>query len=296
MHIQWPLVIFTLCICLISGIFGIQGYLAYKGKGSKIQLPALITSLVVLVIGGVASFMHLGHWERIFNGFGHLTSGITQELIGIVVIFVVMVIYFVKLRKDDGVVPRTLGLTALVVSILLVLVMAHSYTMAARPIWDSLMLYFYYLANAFLLGSIAIWLLSKAKEEHEVATSFVRLSLLALAVQVVAVIAYVVKIAVTWFPVVGNYFDPTRPTIAPNHPTNLLSTLIAGEAAPWFWLAALVIGIVIPLAVLLISKSRDAASKTAALLPALAFVCVVVGSIAWRAILYIFGFSVFMFY
>lgn len=43
------------------------------------------------------------HWERIFNGFGHLTSGITQELIAIVVLAAVAVAYLVMLRKsDDG--------------------------------------------------------------------------------------------------------------------------------------------------------------------------------------------------
>ena len=47
-------------------------------------MPAWVVSAVLLAAGGIAVFFHLEHWERIFNGFGHITSGITQELIGCV--------------------------------------------------------------------------------------------------------------------------------------------------------------------------------------------------------------------
>ena len=56
-------------------------------------MPALITSAVLLVVGGIAVFFHLEHWERIFNGFGHLSSGITQELIAIVVLAVAAIAF-----------------------------------------------------------------------------------------------------------------------------------------------------------------------------------------------------------
>mgnify|MGYP002230987523 CR=1 FL=1 len=72
-------------------------------------------------------FFHLEHWERIFNGFGHLTSGITQELIAIVVLAVAAVAYLVMLRKsDDGAsVPKWLALLSVALSVVLVAVMAH---------------------------------------------------------------------------------------------------------------------------------------------------------------------------
>ena len=66
-------------------------------------MPAWIAAAVLLAAGGIAVFFHLEHWERIFNGFGHLTSGITQELIAIVVLAVVAVAYLVYLRRpSDG--------------------------------------------------------------------------------------------------------------------------------------------------------------------------------------------------
>ena len=84
METQWPLVIFTLFVCLTCGTLGGMSILALKGQGRNLQMTALITSAVSLVVGGIGAFLHLEHWERIFNGFGHITSGITQELIGCV--------------------------------------------------------------------------------------------------------------------------------------------------------------------------------------------------------------------
>ena len=81
METQWPLVIFTLFVCLTCGTLGGMSILALKGQGRNLQMTALITSAVSLVVGGIGAFLHLEHWERIFNGFGHITSGITQELI-----------------------------------------------------------------------------------------------------------------------------------------------------------------------------------------------------------------------
>ncbi|HIT50747.1 MAG TPA: dimethyl sulfoxide reductase anchor subunit, partial [Candidatus Aveggerthella excrementigallinarum] len=98
MELQWPLIIFTTLLAWSCGVFAAQGALALKGEGKEVQLPALVTSVVLLAVSGVAVFFHLQHWERIFNGFGHITSGITQELIAIVVFVVVAVVYFAMLR------------------------------------------------------------------------------------------------------------------------------------------------------------------------------------------------------
>ena len=92
METQWPLVIFTLFVCLTCGTLGGMSILALKGQGRNLQMTALITSAVSLVVGGIGAFLHLEHWERIFNGFGHITSGITLEFIGCIVFAVVLVL------------------------------------------------------------------------------------------------------------------------------------------------------------------------------------------------------------
>ena len=103
MELQWPLIVFTTLVAWSAGLFGTQALMAAFGTGKRAQVPAWICSAVLLAAGGIAVFFHLEHWERIFNGFGHLTSGITQELIAIVVLAAVAVAYLVMLRKsDDG--------------------------------------------------------------------------------------------------------------------------------------------------------------------------------------------------
>ncbi|MFR1218327.1 MAG: dimethyl sulfoxide reductase anchor subunit family protein, partial [Eggerthella lenta] len=154
MELQWPLIVFTTLVAWSAGLFGTQALMAAFGVGKKAQVPAWIASAVLLAVGGIAVFFHLEHWERIFNGFGHLTSGITQELIAIVVLAAVAVAYLVMLRKsDDGAsVPKWLAWLSVALSVVLVAVMAHSYTMAARPAWDSVLWILYVLGNACVLG------------------------------------------------------------------------------------------------------------------------------------------------
>ena len=165
MELQWPLIIFTTLVAWSAGLFGTQALMAAFGTGKRAQVPAWICSAVLLAAGGIAVFFHLEHWERIFNGFGHLTSGITQELIAIVVLAVVAVAYLVLMRKsDDGAsVPKWLAWASVALSVALVAVMAHSYTMAARPAWDSVLWILYVLGNACVLGPATFRLLRRRR-------------------------------------------------------------------------------------------------------------------------------------
>ena len=43
METQWPLVIFTLFVCLTCGTLGGMSILALKGQGRNLQMTALIT-------------------------------------------------------------------------------------------------------------------------------------------------------------------------------------------------------------------------------------------------------------
>lgn len=69
MEIQIPLVIFTSFLAWAAGIFGTQCILALQKRGGAVQLPALICSAVVLVVGGIAVVFHLTHPFNLFNGF-----------------------------------------------------------------------------------------------------------------------------------------------------------------------------------------------------------------------------------
>jgi anaerobic dimethyl sulfoxide reductase subunit C (anchor subunit) len=292
MELQWPLMVFTLFTCLGAGTFGVAGLLAGLGRAQEVQILATVVSLVAIVIGGIASFLHLQHWDRIFNGFGHLTSGITQELIGIATFVVVAVIYLVLARRAK--IPPRAGWLALVISVALVVVMSLSYTMSSRPVWDSPLLWLYYLSDAALSGALVIAVLASVKKTDGALISKLALGASVLTLVVLVAYATFIPSLASSFTSVGNYFDPTHPTKVMADPQGMLSGFLTGEHALLFWGGALIAGALIPAVVaFFMLRQRGIA---AAAIASVALICTLAGGLCFRAILYALGFSVFVFY
>lgn len=214
METQWPLVIFTLFVCITCGLLGSMSILALKGRGRDLQMTGLITSAVCLVIGGIGAFLHLEHWERIFNGFGHITSGITQELVGCVALAVVMVLWFVVLRKGEDKLPTWLPVVTLIVAVAMVIATGHSYLMPARAAWGVSLIVFY-LCNACMLGPIVLWAIAQAKGDTEAEGAAINLAFIGAALQLVGDAIYAVSVAMSSMPDHGYYADPTAMTTPP---------------------------------------------------------------------------------
>ncbi|HIY84576.1 dimethyl sulfoxide reductase anchor subunit family protein [Rubneribacter sp.] len=289
MELQWPLILFTTLVAWSAGLFGTQALLAAGEHAKKSQMPAWIASAVLLAAGGIAVFFHLEHWERIFNGFGHLTSGITQELIAIVVLAVVAIAYLVLMRRsDDGTsVPKWLCWVSVAVCVVLVAVMAHSYTMAARPAWDSVLWILYVLGNACVLGPCTMALIM-AVVGDEVAPAGLPV-LVGAAVSLVTAIAFAafLQASAGSFTEVGYYFDPTHPLAGMADAAALVSA-----QAPLLWAGAVVVGGVLPLVAAFMGKK----SANWKLWGTVAVVCALIGAICLRVVFYELGLSVFMFY
>ena len=301
MELQWPLILFTTLVAWSAGLFGTQALMAVFGVGKKAQVPAWVASAVLLAAGGIAVFFHLEHWERIFNGFGHLTSGITQELIAIVVLAVVAVAYLVLMRKsDDGAsVPKWLAWLSVALSVVLVAVMAHSYTMAARPAWDSVLWILYVLGNACVLGPATFLLLSAlaaggprdqpAERAAGAGAPAGRTALAGAAANALATLAFAafLQLSAGSFADVGLYFDPT-------HPTKAMADAAATVAsqAPLLWLGAVAVGAIVPLAAAFMGR-RTGNWK---LWAPTAIIAALVGAVCMRVVFYNLGLSVFMFY
>ncbi|RDB70566.1 hypothetical protein C1875_07305 [Eggerthella lenta] len=299
MELQWPLIVFTTLVAWSAGLFGMQALMAALGVGKRAQVPAWICSAVLLAVGGIAVFFHLEHWERIFNGFGHLTSGITQELIAIVVLAAVAVAYLVFLRKsDDGAsVPKWLAWLSVALSVALVAVMAHSYTMAARPAWDSVLWILYVLGNACVLGPATFQLIMAAvgagdrpaERAADVGALAGRTTLVGAAANAAAAIAFAIflQLSAGSFADVGYYFDPT-------HPTKAMADAAATVAsqAPLLWAGAVAVGALAPVAAAFMGKR----SGNWRLWAPVAIVAALAGAVCMRAAFYNLGLSVFMFY
>ena len=299
MELQWPLILFTTLVAWSAGLFGAQALMAVLGVGKRAQVPAWVVSAVLLAAGGIAVFFHLEHWERIFNGFGHLTSGITQELIAIVVLAVVAVAYLVLMRKseDGATVPKWLAWLSVALSVVLVAVMAHSYTMAARPAWDSALWILYVLGNACVLGPATFLLImaaggpgdQPADRAADVSAPAGRTALVGALANALAALAFAafLQLSAGSFADVGLYFDPT-------HPTKAMADAAAtvGAQAPLLWLGAVAVGAIVPLAAAFLGR-RTGNWKLWA--PA-AIAAALVGAVCMRVAFYNLGLSVFMFY
>ena len=233
MELQWPLILFTSLLACSAGLFASQADYALHGEGKKAQLPALIVSVVLLAAAGIAVFFHLQHWERIFNGFGHITSGITQELIAIVAMVIVMVIYFVFLRRseDGGSVPKWLGWLAVIIAFVLVMVCAHSYMMSARPTWTSVLQVRSLMGAAAAMGPALMALITEITD-GECAYSG-NANVIGQVIGAVATIAFIafMAFAVGSQTTVPYWFDPVSPTRDITASTSL--SPFAGDALPY---------------------------------------------------------------
>ena len=291
MATQWPLVIFTLCLCFAGGLLFMQSLMAILGKGSaKFQKLAAITNIAVIVVGGIAVFFHLQHWERIFNGFGHITSGITHELIMVVLALAILIVFLVMLKKGE--LPKWAAYAGLVIAALLVFVTANSYNMAARPVWNTFAWYLFIFADAYLMGALAAWLLTGiAGDETKFAGTQ---SFFAAIAKAVAVAIYTAVIGGIKFASVGHYFDPTQPTKAVAETGSYISRMLSGDLALAFWLGVVIIGIIVALVIAFLKKGAE--PKDVTMFSGIALCAAIIGAICFRVIFFALGSSVFLFY
>ena len=290
MELQWPLIVFTTLVAWSAGLFGTQALMAAFGVGKKAQVPAWIASAVLLAVGGIAVFFHLEHWERIFNGFGHLTSGITQELIGCVALAVVMVLWFVVLRKGEDELPAWLPVATLVVAVAMVVATGHSYLMPARAAWGIALIVFY-LCNACMLGPIVLWAIAVAKGDAEAEGAAINLAFIGAALQLVGDAVYAVSVAASSMPDHGYYADPTSMTTAPTHVDSLMTVMVSGAGAPMFW--GSIVSVIVAAACAFVAKKKVGASKT---LMVVAAIGALATSVMFRVLIYQLGYPVVLMY
>lgn len=300
MEIMWPLIIFTFFLSLASGTFMWQGILTVQGKGKKTQLASLIVSLVCYGIGGLGVLFHLASPLRIFNGFGHITSGITQEVIAMVLVCLAIVVFFLMWFRDENhEAPKWCGIMAIVFSLLMIIVMAHSYWMASVPVWNNIVYILFFLGSMAAMGILCSGVIARAVKDTDAVETLRKYTLITVAVYAVIVIVYAIYIVVlggTSYSEVGYYFDPTLPDVAVTESDVTMAGIFTGAYAPLFWLGVVIIGLVAPLALAFITNkpaADEAALKSEIGKVAAALVCAMIGGVCWRVILYVTAIHVF---
>lgn len=293
MELQWPLILFTVFVAWSAGLFGAQCIAGLKGEASKAQVVATIVSAVLLAIGGIAVLFHLRHGERIFNGFGNPTSGITQELIAIVAILALMVVFFIQARKNEGKPAKWLAIAGIVVAVVLVVVMAHSYLMASRPAWDSVLWILVTLGTACALGPCTFAVLASVldPEAKPAVTGLAALTGAAIGAVTSAVYAFSLNGISSQFSSVGYYFDVTHPTNALID-LGSLTNVLSGDNAMLVWVGVIAVGAVAPVVAALMGKLKG----NWKLWGTVSVACALVGAVCIRVLFYNMGFLFFMFY
>lgn len=139
MSIQLSLVIFT-------ALVGTAGWLAVciaiselSGKGKSARSLAAIATLVLAIVGGIASVTHLSHPDRLFGALGHPTSGIFIEAVLVGLLIVSVVVYLILLKRESGA-AKVLAIIAAIIGLVGSYMTGNSYIMSSIPVWDTVTL------------------------------------------------------------------------------------------------------------------------------------------------------------
>ncbi|MDR0500275.1 MAG: dimethyl sulfoxide reductase anchor subunit [Coriobacteriales bacterium] len=154
MQIEWALVLFT----AVSGIGAWLFVADVLGRLLKTRNEASciepIVALVLTIVGGLLSVLHLAHPERIIEALNRPTSGIFIEACLIGLLALIIVVYLVLMvRKASDAAQKAIGVIGIVVAVVLSFMCGESYVMAARPAWNNIALPLSYAGTAAAAGA-----------------------------------------------------------------------------------------------------------------------------------------------
>lgn len=164
MDIQWSLVLFTALTGMGGCMFACIAADEFLGRAKAAAFPAALVSLIVTVVGGLASVTHLSHPGRIMGALSHPTSGIFVEAVLVGCLCVCVVVYLVLVKREASAGARkAVAVVGAVFGVLLSFMAGESYLMEARPNWCTQLLPLAYLLTAIPEGVAAYLLVVAAK-------------------------------------------------------------------------------------------------------------------------------------
>jgi anaerobic dimethyl sulfoxide reductase subunit C (anchor subunit) len=261
------------------GVFAFVVVTEWLDKAEHVRLPGVIIALLALAAGGAVSFLHIGHPERVANVLSNLQSRISQELILIVLAALLIGLYGLALLTGflPPIARKILATIGLICAVLLAAWGGWMYYLPARPAWYTILWPLLYIVSAALLGifSMYIWTLI-AKEDTNTIRTINQAAAIGLAIQVVLIIVYLIFLSLNRF----------------QHETRSPLRLLGGDLAVTFWIGILLVGLVIPFILTTWYQFRKKQFQPSLGMAVLGFVCVVIGGIAMRSIMYELGTSI----
>ena len=253
MAIQWPLLIFSLLAgcggALLSSI-GIAELLKIGKKTCKI---ASIVALILLIIGGCASVLHLGQPKNIMAAAANIFSfsGISVELIMLGINVVVAALYLI-LNARENASAKIVAYIGIVTGVIMAFVVGNGYVMESQPNWNTITLPLAYLGSGLGCGVALFACLMAAKQEESL--DIQKFSIYVIGAEAIQLICFLAYGAALGF--------SAEPAL--------------------FWGGAIVVGSVCALCAAIAMRKQVAASYAAC-------ACALVGGVCIRALMWIVG-------
>lgn len=166
LEVQWPLVIFSLLAGSGGALAAFAGVAELTGKAKEGRFVALIVSLVLLIVGGCASVVHLALPQNVMAAATNIFSfsGISMELIMLGISCVVVFVYLILLKREGmRAACKVCAVLAIVAGVVLAFVCGHGYVIESRHYWDTELLPLAYMGSVLPVGAFAYMAIAKVK-------------------------------------------------------------------------------------------------------------------------------------
>ncbi|MDR1185327.1 MAG: dimethyl sulfoxide reductase anchor subunit [Coriobacteriales bacterium] len=256
MGIEWPLTLFTIVAGSGAGILAFAGVSEFFGASKKARFIAAILSLILLVVGGCLSLLHLGNPVNFMAAATNLFSfsPISMELIFLGLGVIIAIIYLVLVNRESTA-SKALGVCGIIVGVIFCYASGHGYEVIdARPAWASPMTTFSYMLSALTIGGFLFLCLQVAFKDESAS---------------IKKVGFVVLIAAVLETIVYIAYGALSPI---------------GENALLFWIGAVIVGgVIAAVAGLLVYLKNNVTMIYVGIIAAL------VGGIAFRAVMWLSG-------
>lgn len=277
MSVSWPLLAYTLCSLVACGTLGVQGALALRGHGTKVQTPAIVAVIALTVLGAAFACMRFGRLDRIFNVFGNPASAIAQGYYALVLVLVVAVVFLVLLRRseEEGTVPAGGAAVAVLAALVGVYALAANDTATINDLGKRWLTVAYFLCAAAVSGTLVCTGIQAARGEAALRGLGVAGVVAACASGAMTVVYALVA---PHLGVRAQTITSSTYGIVPGHPSGTSAGDVAalpGLDSPVFWVGVVALGIAVPLVGAVAARKVRGAACAAVCLAAV--VCLLVG-------------------
>jgi anaerobic dimethyl sulfoxide reductase subunit C (anchor subunit) len=197
--IQWPLVLFTLIAGAGCGLLAVTGFARLTvEQGKATRQIALISTLVLLGIGGLMSVFHLAHPERFMAAIANLLSfsGIAMELIGLAFSGLATLLFLAFSSAKNQIGAKVIAACSVVIGVVASFFHGYAYfEVVAQPGWHSLALVFSYMLTSLTAGSLVYAAIASLKTDEKAGLRLIgKVAMGSAALATIAIVVYVVSL------------------------------------------------------------------------------------------------------